>query len=52
VQRKKPTRVKNQNKNMEGEEAEQAQVMVYHIAIPYQEELWGEKMPSFVQFYG
>ena len=37
---------------MEGKAAEQAQVTVYHIAIPHQEKLWREWMPSFVLFYG
>ncbi|HID20673.1 MAG TPA: hypothetical protein EYP28_07060 [Methanophagales archaeon] len=42
--------MKKQNKNKEGEEAEQAQVTVYHIAIPHQEELWREWMPEIEKF--
>jgi len=35
--------MKNQSKNIQGEEAvAQAQVTVYHIAIPHQEEIWRE----------
>jgi uncharacterized protein YecE (DUF72 family) len=45
-----PPDLKKQNKNKEGEEAEQAQVTVYHIAIPHQEELWREWMPEIEKF--
>jgi len=43
--------MKKQSKNIQGEEAGvQAQVTVYHIAIPHQEEIWREWMPEIEKF--
>ncbi len=43
--------MKNQSRNVQGEEAEvQAQVTVYHIALPHQEEIWREWVPEIEKF--
>lgn len=43
--------MKKQNENTQGEEVEeQAQIMVYHIAIPHQEEIWREWVQEIEKF--
>ena len=38
--------MKTQTKKTQVEEPDQAQVTVYHIAIPHQEEIWREWVPG------
>ena len=42
--------MKNKNKKTQVEKADQAQVTVYHIAIPHQEEIWSEWVPEIEKF--
>jgi hypothetical protein len=42
--------MKNQIKKTRVEEPDQAQVTVYHIAIPHQEEIWREWVPEIEKF--
>jgi hypothetical protein len=42
--------MKKQTEKTQVEEVDQAQVTVYHIAIPHQEEIWREWVPEIEQF--
>ena len=42
--------MKTQTKKTQVEEPDQAQVTVYHIAIPHQEEIWREWVPGIEKF--